>query len=548
VTDRPDVAIVGYGPVGATLANLCGVLGLRAVVLERSTEPYGLPRACHLDAEIMRVFQGAGLGDAVAAVCEPSRGMEYVDAEHRRLFTYEDFERAPVLGWHEDYVFVQPQLEAVLRAGVARFPGVEVRLGVEVTGVTDDGRGRDGSLLATSAGPLPARWVVACDGAASSVRRALGVEQRSLGFDEDWLVVDVMLRREVALPGIIQQICDPARLATFVPSAGAHRRWELAVLPGEDPIDLRAPGRVWKLLSPWCSPADGDLVRAAVYRFHAVVATRWRVGSVFLAGDAAHQMPPFMGQGMCSGIRDVANLAWKLALVARGEAGESLLDTYEAERVPHVERTVELSVEAGRLLHELADATVQGRPPRLPAPDTDDDERWSRLPPLAGGVLDGEPPFPFPVGHQARQPRVGRPGAPPGRQGTVLLDDLCGPRFALVTAGPVGPVEVGAAVPADSGAAVPADSGAAVPADSGAAVPADSGAAVPADPAVPGGEVPGYVRVVDASALDDVDGWVARLLGGRFAVLARPDRYVFGVAATPTDVPALLTRLRAALA
>jgi 3-(3-hydroxy-phenyl)propionate hydroxylase len=468
-----DVAIVGYGPVGATLANLCGVHGLRAVVLEASTAPYPLPRACHLDAEIMRVFQGVGLADGMARVCERSPGMEYVAPDHSRVFTYEDFERAPILGWHEDYVFVQPELDAVLRRGVERFAGqVDVRLGSEVVGVLD---GRSVATVRTADGDrVEARWVVACDGASSAVRRMLKVRNVDLGYDEEWLVVDVMLHDRAGPPGRIQQFCDPARLATYVPSAHGHRRFEFQVLPTDDPVALAGPHYAWALAAPWHKPTEGELVRSAVYRFHAVVAAQWRLGRVFLAGDAAHQMPPFMGQGMCSGIRDVANLAWKLALVRDGHAGDALLDSYEEERRPHVVRTVELSVAAGRLLHEIASAYARGAPPALPPPDVDDDERWSRLPPLGAG--------PFPVGHQARQPTV---RWREGRGDLLRLDDVLGPEFALLTA---------------------------------------TKAAVDAPP---------FVRVVDTSALVDVQDGVARLLAGRAAVLVRPDRYVVSVGDDP---------------
>ncbi len=369
-----DVAVVGLGPTGATLANLCGAWGLRTVVFERSTAPYPQPRACHLDAEIARVLQHLGFEDDLHRLLTVSAGMEYVDAEGERLFTFEGFERDPLLGWHEDYVFIQPQLDAMLRDGLAQYRHVEVRLGEEAPPL-DELRGL-------------ARWTVACDGASSPIREGLGIRLRDLGFDERWLVVDVMLREAGVppLPGIIQQVCDRRRLATFVPSHGLHRRWEFRLAEDEVVPD------VWRLLAPWDVTADvAELVRAVAYRFHALVAERWRDGAVFLAGDAAHQMPPFMGQGMCSGIRDAANLAWKLAEVADG-ADEALLDTYERERRPHVEAVTALSIQAGALLARLA-----ADPTALPEPDRPDPTRWSRLP---GLDLGG----PFPVGHQLPQP------------------------------------------------------------------------------------------------------------------------------------------------
>ena len=377
-----DVAIVGFGPTGATLANACGRLGLRTLVYERSYAPYPLPRACHLDAEIARVFQDLGFEPELASLVTPSAGMEYVGPGATHLFSFEGFEREQLLGWPEDLVFIQPDIDRMLRRGVDRYPTVEVHLGAAAPPVM----------------AIPARFVVACDGAGSDLRRELGIPPRDLGFDEQWLVVDVMLRRPVPLPRIIQQVCDPARLATFVPSHGPHRRWELRINEGEDPGDLARPERVWSLLAPWgVGPDEAELVRAVPYRFHAVVAERWRAGRVFLAGDAAHQMPPFMGQGLCSGVRDAVNLAWKLAAVVRGEAGEALLDTYETERRPHAEAVIELSIQAGRLLGQLAAALAAGRPLPLPEPSGPDPTRWSRLP---GLDLGGR----FPIGHLVLQP------------------------------------------------------------------------------------------------------------------------------------------------
>ncbi len=370
-----DVAIVGLGPTGATMANLCGMWGLRTVVFERSTAPYPQPRACHLDAEIARVFQHLGFEDELRDLLTVSAGMEYVDADGATLFSFEGFERDPVLGWHEDYVFVQPEIDTMLRSGLEQYAHVDVHHGTAAPGLAELRR--------------TARFVVASDGATSPVREQMGIALTDLGYDERWLVVDVMLNAlgEPPLPGIIQQVCDRRRLATFVPSHGRHRRWEFRLADDELVPDT------WRLLAHWgVTPANAELVRAASYRFHALMAERWRDDGVFLAGDAAHQMPPFMGQGMCSGVRDAANLAWKFAEVVHDGAPESLLDSYEHERRPHVEKVTALSIEAGLLINRLAiDPTA------TPEPDRPDPARWSRLP---GLDLGG----PFPVGHQLPQP------------------------------------------------------------------------------------------------------------------------------------------------
>ena len=230
---RPtDVAIIGLGPTGATLANLCGRAGLRTVVYERSTAPYSQPRACHLDAEIARVFQGLGLEADLHRLLTVQRGMDYVDRDGNRLFTFEGFEREPLLGWHEDYVFVQPQLEAVLRTSLDWYPHVDVRVGTEAPPLDE--------LLAS------ATWVVACDGARSDTREALGIRFRDLLYHQTWQVLDVVLRDvgTPPLPTVIHQICDPERLATYVPSHGKYRRWEFQL---EDDEELDA----WAVLARW---------------------------------------------------------------------------------------------------------------------------------------------------------------------------------------------------------------------------------------------------------------------------------------------------------
>jgi 3-(3-hydroxy-phenyl)propionate hydroxylase len=376
-----DVAIVGMGPTGAVLANLCGLYGLRTQVFERSPQPFGQPRACHLDAEIARVIAQCGL-DATELLTA-SAGMEFVDAAGERVFTFEGFERAPLLGWHEDYVFVQPELDALLRAGLDRFDHVDVRLGRSAPPLHD--------LLRT------AHVVVGCDGASSAIRSEIGATLLDLGYDQEWLVVDLDVDPQVAdqLPAIIQQVCDSNRAATFVPSHGTHRRWEFRLRPGELPDP-------WALLEPWeVSPTNSRMLRATPYRFHALVADRWRGGPdgrVFIAGDAAHQMPPFMGQGMCSGIRDAAGLAWRFAeVIADASGGGDLLDDYERERRGHVQAVTRLSIEAGELIDSLAADLAAGRTPTLPAAADDDPDRWSRIP---GLDLDG----PFPVGHQVPGP------------------------------------------------------------------------------------------------------------------------------------------------
>ncbi len=408
--DDVDLVVVGGGPVGVSMALLAVHRGLSARVLERSLDVYPLPRAVVMDDEVQRVFQGVGLAEGLAAVTTPLRGAEYVDADRRRIVGLELPEpvRGP-LGHHLVVCYDQPELEAWLRAEAVA-AGVDLRLGVEVTGVDP---GPDEVMVLAADGGHRARWVVAADGAASPVRKALGIAFEDQGFDQEWLVVDVDLTDPTAaLPDLVQQVCDPARPVTYVPGHRTCRRWEFQLQPGEDPVAMANEDAVWGLLDGWLGPEQGRLRRSVVYRFHATVAEHFRSGRIFLAGDAAHQMPPFLGQGLCAGVRDAANLTWKLAAVSAGDAGDRLLDSYEVERRPHSAAVVAHAVDAGRLIDQFAGRTDTG---------TAEDAAYGGgrpFPHLTTGVLAGDHPL---VGHQLPQPTLGD-------------DDRLGPGWALLRA------------------------------------------------------------------------------------------------------------------
>jgi 3-(3-hydroxy-phenyl)propionate hydroxylase len=406
-----DIIVVGGGPVGVTTALLLAQRDFSVRVLERAPEVYNLPRAIVMDDEIQRVVQNAGLLDEVLAITTPLRGAEFVRPDGERIIGAELPEDADwPLGLHPTVTYYQPELEAFLRDAAVR-NGVELCLGVEVSFVDQEA---DGVTVFTDAGAMTARWLVAADGASSRIRKQLGLAFVDQGYDQDWLVLDVRLRREVpTLPVLVQQVCDPERPTTYVVGHADYRRWEFQLQPGETREEMVEPTRVWQLLEGWLTPDDAELIRAVVYRFHATVADEMRVGRIFLAGDAAHQMPPFLGQGLCSGIRDAANLAWKLQLVDAGHARDALLDTYGAERLPHAAGVVEHAVDTGRLIDELS-----GRAPQHTGLDAA--YGGSRpFPILRGGILFGDHPA---VGRQLPQPRIdGRP-----------LDELLGDGFALV--------------------------------------------------------------------------------------------------------------------
>ncbi len=396
-----DVAILGYGPVGALLANLLGQAGLRVGVFEREREIYDLPRAVHFDGEVMRIFQSAGLAEKIAdATRTSSKGMHFVNAEGRTLMIRRGIEGPGPHGWAGNWYFHQPDLEAILRDGVQRFPNVEVHLGREIATIDE----------------FEALWVVGCDGARSLVRQAIGSNQLDLGLHQPWLVVDLLCdpksARVQALPEYTVQLCDPARPMTIVNVGGKRRRWEIMLLPGDDPARMTEPEIFWPMMARWVGPQDAAIERSAVYTFHSVVQQGWRKGRLLLAGDACHQTPPFLGQGMCAGMRDAGNLAWKLFEVLRGGADASLLDTYERERRPHVQAFIELAVKLGAVLQETDPAKAASRDKRFEAGA----ELFDFPQPHLGGCTP-------PVGTIFPQPRLAD-----GR----LMDEAIGQRFAIV--------------------------------------------------------------------------------------------------------------------
>lgn len=354
MTEHFDVAIVGLGPVGATLANLLGQSGVKTLVLEREHACYHLPRAVHFDDEVMRTFQAIGLAEKIAAKTRLNIGMRFVDADGKLMLDWPRPQEPTAQGWHASYRFHQPDIEAILREGLDRFPEVEVRSRCEAFMMEehdDHVELRYEDLARGRVHRVNASWVVGCDGARSLVRRFIESGMEDLGFHERWLVVDVLLNQpKPELGDWSVQYCNPARPATYVRGPENRRRWEIAVLPEESSTEIVMPARVWELLSDWLKPEEAELERAAVYTFHSLVADSWGRGRLLLAGDAAHQTPPFMGQGMCAGIRDAVNLGWKLSFAVRG-GDPSVLGTYGTERRPNAREYVATAARLGGLIN-----------------------------------------------------------------------------------------------------------------------------------------------------------------------------------------------------
>lgn len=427
-----DVAIIGFGPVGASLAALLGQRDCRVAVFDKSEQIYPLPRAFALDHEAMRTFQQIGIVGALAAHITPYRPTIYQGADGQPIQHF-DMGPAPYpLAWAPSYTFNQPALETALRAAVRALPNVQVHLGHEVTDVQEAPGGAALTVQAPggSQRTVQARYVVACDGGTSATRKRLGLRLKSLDFDEPWIVVDMHVNESVLtrLPDTNIQYCNPARPCTYVVGPGTHRRWEFLLLPHEAEQREMPPDAIWQLLAPWIAPGEATIWRAATYRFHAVVLEQWRQGSVLLAGDSAHQMPPFLAQGMCQGLRDAANLAWKLDWVLKGHAGEELLDSYGTERGPQVEAVTATVKRLGQIICERDPARARERDEHLRAQQGHQVRmqlRQSLLPGVHHGLIDRDE---APMGTPFPQP-ICRTGTAGNEQ---MMDDLLGHGFVLV--------------------------------------------------------------------------------------------------------------------
>lgn len=362
-----DVAIVGAGPAGIVAANLCGLYGLKAVAFDRADDVYDLPRAVGLWDDVQRILDNAGILEAIVPSTSIPTGAEFVDSDGKRIIGFElpadfttDNGHPPLRN------FNQPELERIARKALNAHSDVELLVSHEVLEIDQDAESvtlavRD--LANQQTKTVKARWLIGCDGATSFVRKSCGIAWNSHGYDCQWLVVDISLDDDKRPPNYATQICDPNRPTTLVPLPLGMFRWEFQLREGEAREEMERPERVWSLLAPWVSPQDAKIIRAVVYRFHATIAETFRNGRVFLAGDAAHQTPPFMGQGLSSGVRDVDNLVWKLGHVRRGLADDTLLDSYSTERHPMAVAMVKHSVNTGRLIDAYAEMARGGAEP-----------------------------------------------------------------------------------------------------------------------------------------------------------------------------------------
>jgi len=422
-----DLLVIGLGPTGDILSILARMQGLTVIAIDREPAPYPLPRAAVFDHEIMRIFQMAGVADRIEPLCRVPDRYQFLTATGEVLLDFPISPEGPY-GWAETYALHQPAVEQALRARLAELD-VDIRLSTTLAGLRQDAN----SVTVETSGPsgpqtIRARFAVGCDGAWSSVREALGIVLSDYVFDEPWLVLDTIIEEPGDLPKVCQQICDPARPVTHLAMSGNRFRWEFMLKPGETPAEMVEDSRIRELLEPWDCADRVMIERKAVYRFHGLVADRWRVGRVFIAGDAAHQMPPFAGQGMCSGIRDAANLAWKLAISVHSDAPTDLLDSYQTEREPHVRSIIETAIAMGRVVCLIDEQAAAARNEQMLARKATGEQDVSvQYPPLKGGVLletaAAGALFPQPIAGRRFDELLGLSGALVGRE-LPALDNL----------------------------------------------------------------------------------------------------------------------------
>jgi 3-(3-hydroxy-phenyl)propionate hydroxylase len=398
-----DVLVVGAGPTGSATALFLAQRGVRVILADREADYYRLPRAAHIDHETVRIFQALGLAGRVMASSRQVSRYDFLTADRRVLMRFDGLDAIASGGWPAGNMIHQPSIEAALREAIGESASIDLRTQWKLTRLAQGVSGAKAEF-ATPDGPatLSARYIVGADGARSTVRTAAGIALDDLEFDEPWLVIDAIVHDASRLPDINLQICDPERPTTCVAMGSGRHRWEFMLKPGETPEGIADDSVVAGLLAPWNVEGAISVERKAVYRFNARVARQWRAGAVLLAGDAAHQMPPFAGQGMCSGMRDAANLGWKLAAIIADGASDALLDSYQPEREPNVRGIIGLAMMMGRTVCMIDHAAAAARDAQmLAAFDPDHRSEAPSYPPIAGCTLDGSPAageyFPQPV-------------------------------------------------------------------------------------------------------------------------------------------------------
>jgi len=504
---RYDVAIVGYGPTGMALAALLGQRGRKVLILERYKGLYNLPRAAAFDDETMRTFQALNIAEKMLPGTNVQKGYVWVNGAGETLLDVE-YDNPGRCGWPAQYMMYQPHMEDVLDQKIRSMPNIDLRQGVTVFGITQDAEGvavharaEDGAETISHAG-----WLIGCDGGNGFVRDYMACGLDDYDFFENWLVCDFQMRHAVAGLPSFRQICNPAQPISIVNIGPNHHRFSFRLDPEADRKELVKPENVWPRVSEFFTPKDADLIRVANYTFRSCVAQSWRKGRVLIAGDAAHQMPPFLAQGMVSGIRDARNLDWKLDMVLSG-APDSILDSYQIEREPHVRFIIEKAVELGRVQTMRDPQAAKARDERMIAARKANRKPDKFIyPALKGGLILNDGAL-FPQGLVSNASR------------TALFDDFFGARWIIAVKDPGLMTLLTDKTRADWKAI--------------------------------GGDAArfGLASTVGGAELSDTGGVYSRWFDetGAIAAIVRPDSHIYAVIRTPDDLAPVVCDLLASL-
>jgi 2-polyprenyl-6-methoxyphenol hydroxylase-like FAD-dependent oxidoreductase len=504
-----DVVIAGYGPTGMLAAILLGRAGHKVAVIERHRTLYNLPRVGIVHDDVLRMFQEIRVIDRIlpATYFLPAYEMGF----HDEVLLSNDVSPLEAHGWPEMTSIYQPAFEAELDIEANSLASVDVLQGWAVTAIDQDADGVtvriDGD---EDSRDVRGKYLIGADGGNSFVRDALGIRYEDLGFDQAWLVVDGKQKRGRGRRPELRQFCEPEQPGMTMQMGPDHRRWSFMIFDDETVEDALKPENIWKRLDrpEGGTEDDFEIIRAVNYQFRSLIAKRWQNGRVFLAGDSAHQMPPFLAQGMCSGFRDAHNIAWKLDLVLHGLAAPALLETYEAERAPNARATIIESMKVGQNVNERDPEKVRIRNDQLRTLQSAHDGAMGdkkliafRVPGFEAGLISSDHGG-RPVGQSVVATRH--------REGK--FDDVAGHGFVIISRN-----------------GRPRD----VLGEDDLAFWAELGGKI--------------VHIGDGNGtLKDVDGYFTRLMDELScdAIVKRPDYYMFGACPRVADLPTLIAELR----